>query len=51
MIVLGIILLLIGWLAGIQALTWIGLVLIIIGVVLMVLGRAGTMVGGRSHWY
>jgi hypothetical protein len=51
MIILGIILLLIGWLAGISILTTIGLILIVVGVVLMILGRMGTMVGGRSHWY
>jgi hypothetical protein len=51
MIILGIILLLIGWLANIGILTTIGLILIVVGVVLMILGRMGTMVGGRNHWY
>lgn len=50
MIILGLILLLVGWLAGISLLTWIGLVLIIIGVVFFVVGRAHP-IGGRSHWY
>lgn len=51
MIVLGIILLLIGWLASISILTWLGIILIVVGVVLMVMGRMGTAVGGRKHWY
>jgi hypothetical protein len=41
MIILGIILLLIGWLAGISILLWIGLVLAIIGAVLMFTGGVG----------
>lgn len=51
MITLGIILLVIGLLAQISILTTIGGVLIVAGVVLAILGRAGTKIGGRSHWF
>ena len=51
MIILGVILLLIGIFANITILTTIGIILIIIGVVLFILGRMGTAVGGRTHWY
>ncbi|WP_353510868.1 hypothetical protein [Intrasporangium sp.] len=51
MIILGIILLLIGWLASISILTTIGIILIIIGVVLWILGATGRAVGGRKYWY
>jgi hypothetical protein len=51
MIVLGVILLLIGYLAHISILWTIGIVLLIIGLVLMLLGRMGRGVGGRRHYY
>jgi hypothetical protein len=51
MIVLGLILLLIGFLTGISILWTIGIVLIIVGVVLWILGATGRAVGGRKYWY
>lgn len=48
MIVLGLILLLVGLLAGIGILTTIGVVLLLVGLVLWALGSART--GGR-RWY
>lgn len=51
MIILGAILLLIGFLADISILWTIGLVLVVIGLVLAVLGGAGRTIGGRAHWY
>jgi hypothetical protein len=51
MIVLGIILLLIGALAGIPILYTLGAILAIVGVVLWILGATGRAVGGRTHWY
>ncbi|GAB3059594.1 DUF6131 family protein [Monashia sp. NPDC004114] len=51
MIILGIILLLIGWLANIGILTTIGIILVVIGAVLFLLGATGRAVGGRKHWY
>ena len=51
MIILGIILILIGWLASISILTTIGIILVVVGAVLFVLGATGRAVGGRKHWY
>jgi hypothetical protein len=48
MVVLGVILALIGLLAGISALLWIGLILLVIGLVLNVSGRAAPY---GSRWY
>jgi Family of unknown function (DUF6131) len=50
-LVLGLILLLIGWLAGIGILTTIGIILLVIGAVLWILGSTGRPVGGRKYWY
>jgi len=51
MIILGIVLLLVGLLAGIPILWTIGVVLVIAGAVLWLLGAAGREVGGRRHYY
>lgn len=51
MIILGIILVLIGWLASISILITIGIILIVVGLVLALLGSMGRAVGGRKHWY
>lgn len=51
MIILGLILLIIGYVAGISLLYYIGGILLIVGVVLLVLGRTGRAVGGRPHWF
>ncbi|MEU6819101.1 DUF6131 family protein [Streptomyces atriruber] len=51
MIALGLILLVIGLLAGISILTTIGVALLVIGAVLWVLGTAGHAVGGRKHYW
>jgi hypothetical protein len=51
MIILGIILLIIGFVAGVPILWTIGVILLVIGVVLELLGMAGHAVGGRRHYY
>lgn len=51
MIILGIILMLIGFLVNIPILWTIGVVLLVIGLVLFVLGATGRAVGGRKHYY
>ncbi len=51
MIILGLILLLVGWLAKISILTTIGIVLVVVGAVLYLLGTTGRAIGGRKHWY
>jgi hypothetical protein len=50
-IILGVILLIIGFISGIQVLWTIGIALVIIGAVLALLGRTGRSIGGRAHWY
>jgi hypothetical protein len=50
MIVLGVILLLIGWLTGISILSTVGSILLVVGLVLLLLGAVGRGVGGRK-WY
>lgn len=51
MIILGLILLLIGLLTGIGILWTVGIVLVLVGLVLMLLGRSGRQVGGRAHYW
>jgi hypothetical protein len=50
-LVLGLILLLLGYFLGISILWTIGVILLVVGAVLFVLGRTGHAVGGRNHWY
>jgi uncharacterized membrane protein HdeD (DUF308 family) len=51
MIVLGIILLIIGFIAKIAILWTLGIILLVIGLILALLGVAGREVAGRRHWY
>lgn len=51
MVVLGIVLLVCGFLLGIGILETLGLILVIIGVVLILLGSTGHAIGGRRHYY
>ena len=51
MITLGIILLIIGFVAKIAILWSIGILLLVIGLILALLGMAGRAIGGRRHYY
>jgi hypothetical protein len=51
MITLGVILLVVGFIAKIAVLWTIGIVLVVIGAVLLLLGMIGREVGGRRHYY
>jgi hypothetical protein len=51
MIVLGIILLVLGYLLGIGILQTLGTILLVVGVVLLILGAVGRPLAGRRHWY
>ncbi|MFE7580196.1 hypothetical protein ACFU5Y_01375 [Streptomyces gardneri] len=51
MILVGLILLLIGFLTGVSIIWTIGIVLLVIGAVLWVLGAVGHSVGGRAHYW
>ena len=51
MIVLGLVLMLLGFVLSIPLLWTIGLILAIVGAVLYLLGRSGRGVGGRSNYW
>ncbi len=51
MIILGIVLLIIGFIAKIAILWTIGIVLLVIGLILLALGTMGRAIGGRRHYY
>ncbi len=51
MIILGILLLIVGFVAKVAILWTIGIILVVIGIILAVLGMAGRAVGGRRHYY
>lgn len=51
MIILGIILLITGFIAKMAILWTIGIIVLLIGVILAVPGMAGHAVGGRRHYY
>jgi hypothetical protein len=51
MIVLGLVLLVVGFLLHISILWTLGIILLVIGAVLAIVGGTGRMVGGRAHWY
>ena len=51
MIIIGIVLLILGWLLGISFLYYIGGIVLAVGLVLLLLGVLGHGVGGRkSYW-
>jgi Flp pilus assembly protein protease CpaA len=50
-IILGLILLLIGFVTGIAIVWTIGMIVLIVGLVLWLLGAMGHAVGGRRHYY
>jgi uncharacterized membrane protein HdeD (DUF308 family) len=51
MIVLGVVLLIIGFVAHIAILWTLGIIVLVIGAILAIAGAAGRAVGGRRHWY
>lgn len=51
MIILGLILLLVGWFIKLSLLYYLGGLLLIIGIVLLILGGIGHPVGGRRYWW
>jgi hypothetical protein len=50
-IILGIILLVLGYLLGVPILQTLGIILLIVGAVLWILGAVGRPVAGRRVWY
>jgi uncharacterized membrane protein HdeD (DUF308 family) len=51
MIVLGVVLLIIGFIAHVGIIWTLGIIAILIGAVLAIAGLAGRELGGRRHWY
>ncbi len=51
MIILGIILLIVGFLLKISILWTIGIIILVIGLILAVLGATGRAIGGRRHFF
>lgn len=51
MITLGVVLLIVGFVASIPILWTLGIVLVVAGLIFELLGAAGRAVGGRRHYY
>lgn len=51
MIVLGVVLLLIGFIASIPIIWTLGIIAIVVGAVLAIAGGVGHEIGGRRHYY
>ena len=51
MIIIGLILLLLGFFLAVPLLWTLGIIVLIIGLVLLVAGQAGRQVGGRAHYW
>ncbi len=51
MIVLGVILLIIGFVATIKIIWILGIIALVVGAVLAIAGASGRAIGGRKHWY
>jgi uncharacterized membrane protein HdeD (DUF308 family) len=51
MIILGVILLVLGFFLNIQLLYIVGGILVLVGVVLIILGSTGHALGGRRHYF
>jgi uncharacterized membrane protein HdeD (DUF308 family) len=50
-IVLGVVLLIIGFLAKVAIIWTLGIVVIVVGAILALVGMGGREIGGRRHWY
>lgn len=51
MIILGVILLIIGFVAKISIVWTLGIIVLVVGAVLAIMGGLGREVGGRRHYY
>jgi hypothetical protein len=50
-IILGVILVVLGFVLKISILWWIGIVVLVVGAVFWILGATGRAVGGRKYWF
>jgi len=51
MIILGLVLLVVGFVANVAILWTLGILILLVGAVLGIAGRSGHQVAGRKHWY
>ncbi|MCW2595197.1 MAG: hypothetical protein JWR06_47 [Jatrophihabitans sp.] len=51
MILLGVVLLIIGFVAKVSIIWTLGIIAIVVGAILALLGTTGRAIGGRRHWY
>lgn len=51
MIILGVVLLIIGFVAKVAIIWTLGIIAVVVGAVLALLGAAGRQIGGRRHYY
>jgi hypothetical protein len=51
MIILGVVLLIVGFLTGISIIWTLGIIALVIGLVLAIVGASGRAVGGRAHYW
>ena len=51
MIVLGLLLLIIGFITGIPIIWSLGVIAVVVGLVLWILGSLGHAIGGRRHYF
>ena len=51
MIILGIVLLIVGFVVSIPILWTLGIILVVVGAVFWILGATGRAIGGRKYWY
>jgi membrane-bound ClpP family serine protease len=50
-ILLGVVLLIIGFITAVKIIWVLGIIAVVIGAILAILGATGRAVAGRSHWY
>jgi len=51
MIILGVVLLIVGFLTGISIIWTLGIIALVVGVILTIVGATGHAVGGRAHYW
>jgi hypothetical protein len=51
MIILGLLLLIIGFIASIPILWTLGVIVLVVGLILALMGSTGRAIGGRRHYY
>jgi hypothetical protein len=50
-IILGVVLLIIGFVTKVPIIWTVGIIVVVVGAILFLLGATGRAIGGRKHWY